>query len=114
MNRQRWKYMNNKECKQKGYLNPSFVDFYFRSILAERGGGVVRLDFGRRMKLAGETPCNRGTAQLSALIPTLISSRVLVLSCMMEKSPTLLKIAFFVTRHLSDLWRSVRPSFYIA
>ena len=43
-----------------------------------------------------------------------MSSRVLVLSFTVEKSPTLLKIAFFVTRHLSELWRGVRPSFSIA
>jgi hypothetical protein len=57
--------------------------------------GGVRLDFGRKMKLAGETPNSRGRTQFFALIPNLMRFRVLVLSFMMVKSPTLLENGIF-------------------
>jgi hypothetical protein len=77
--------------KAKGILESKFCGFLFS--VGPCGG--VRLDFGRKMKLAGETPNSRGSTQFSALIPNLMRSRVLVWSFMMEKSPTLLKNRFF-------------------
>ena len=77
--------------KAQGILESEFCGFLFS---VDPCGGV-RLDFGRKMKLVGETLYNRGSTQFSALIPNLMRSRVLVLSFTMEKSPTLLKNSIF-------------------
>jgi hypothetical protein len=77
--------------KAEGILESKFCGFLFS---VDPCGGV-RLDFGRKMKLAGETPYNRGSTQFSALIQNLMRSRVPVLSFTMGKSPTLLENSIF-------------------
>ena len=75
----------------KGILECKFRRFLFS---VDSCGGV-RLGFGRKMKLAGESSNSRGSTQFSALIPNLMRLRVLALSFTMEKSPTLLKNSIF-------------------
>ena len=106
----RWKYMDNAEWKHKGYLNPSFVDFYFRSIpVGEYGSTLVE-----KWNSLEKPPTTE--VVLSFLRWFQIWWGRGYWSCLSrwKRVRHCWKIVFFVTRHLSQLWRSVRSSFYIA
>ena len=100
---QRWKYMDNKERKQKGYLNPSFVDLYFRSILMGEHGSTLVEKWNSLEKPA--------TTKL--VLGFLRWFRIWWgrghWSCLprWKRVRHCWKIAFFVTRHLSQLWQSI-------